>query len=378
MSARRPSVIVAVVLVLSALLAAAALGGGGAATRPAAASAARPDRLPAKQRQGRHARRLYWGAWIGDQFTGTAPPYDMSAARKFERVVRKGMSLLEFAVPFADCSSGCNFFGFPAREMEKIRRHGSIPFLSWSSAAIGVDAIQQPDFQLSDVISGRYDSHIRSFAKAAKRWGHPFFLRFDWEMNGNWFAWGVGANGNRPRQFVRAWRRVHRIFRRAGARKVTWVWCPYSDANRKQNLRRLYPGGAFVDWTCLDVYNWGHAPANPHRWMTFRHLFQSYYRRIVRRVAPRKPMVVGETATSDFGGSKPAWIRRMLGLVQHRYRRVHALVYFNVNDRGTHWPIETSRSATRAFRRGMRHHAFGGSRFSRLRARKIHPLGGGR
>ena len=319
--------------------------------------------------------RLYWGAWIGDQLTGTAPPYDMSAARRFERIVHKGMSLLEFAVPFADCSNGCNFFGFPTREMEKIRRHGSIPFLSWSSASIGVDPVRQPDFQLSDVISGRYDASIRSFARAAKRWGHPFFMRFDWEMNGTWFPWAMKVNGNNPREYVPAWRHVHRIFNRVGARKVTWVWCPYSDVNHRQNLRRLYPGGKWVDWTCLDVYNWGHSPANPHRWQSFQELFQSNYRRVVHRVAPHKPMVLGETGTSDFGGNKAVWLRRMFRLVLHRYRKVHALIYFDVNDRGTHWPIETSHAATRAFRRGIRRRAFAGSRFSRVHAFKIRPLG---
>jgi hypothetical protein len=365
-----------IALSLAATIAIATPEGSPAAPRkpsPAVSGQARAAAVPGADRHKRGGRRLFWGAWIGDQITGTAPPYDMSAARKFERVVRKRMSLLEFAVPFADCSSGCNFFDFPTQEMEKIRRHGAIPFLSWSSQAIGVDPIRQPAFQLSDVIRGRYDAHIRRFARFAKRWGHPFFLRFNWEMNGNWFPWGLGANGNRPGQFVPAWRHVERIFNRVGARKVTWVWCPYSDANRKQNLRRLYPGNRWVDWTCLDVYNWGRAPANPHAWMNFKTLFRSNYRRVAHRIAPHKPMVVGETASSDFGGNKAVWIRRMFRGVLHRYRKVRALIYFDVNDRGTHWPIETSHSATRAFRHGVRRPGFVGSRFSHLRGRVIRP-----
>src|SRR5207248_57411 len=35
--------------------------------------------------RGQH-RRVYWGAWIGSQLTGTAAPWDMNAVSKFERI----------------------------------------------------------------------------------------------------------------------------------------------------------------------------------------------------------------------------------------------------------------------------------------------------
>ena len=81
--------------------------------------------------------------------------------------------------------------------MNTIRSHGSIPFYSWASQSIP-SSKEEPDFQLSDVIAGTYDSYIREFATAAKNWGHPFFLRFNWEMNGRWFPWSRASTATNP------------------------------------------------------------------------------------------------------------------------------------------------------------------------------------
>ena len=109
---------------------------------------------------------------------------------------------------------------------------------------LGVDAVApgattEPDFQLSDVIAGTYDAYIAQFAAEAQDWGHPFFLRFNWEMNGNWFPWSEGVNGNNPGEYVAAWRHVHDIFAAVGATNATWVWCPYADANKRSDSGTL-------------------------------------------------------------------------------------------------------------------------------------------
>ncbi len=48
----------------------------------------------------------------------------------------------------------------------------------------------------------------------------------------------------------------------------------------------------------------------------------------------------------------------MLRQVPRRYHRVRGLIYFDVNDRGTHWPLETSHRVIRAFRHGIARHAY--------------------
>jgi hypothetical protein len=327
--------------------------------------------------KSRRRPAIYWGAWIGEGLTGTAAPYDMGAVTAFQQMVRKRLSIVEWSIPFAECQPSCSFFGFPTQQMSDVRAYGAIPLLSWAVQSIPVDESQpavQPDFQLSDVTAGRYDDYIRSFAIAARNWGHPFFLRLFWEMNGDWFPWGVKANGNRVDQVVPAWRHVHRIFDSVGANNATWIWCPYVDINRDYNLRRLYPGSAFVDWTCLDGYNWGpRNPANPRPWRSFGKIFRSTYLRVIRGIAPRKPMILAELATSDYGGNKAAWIRNALAKVPRNYPKVRGLVYFDVNDRNSHWEIESSGAAIGAFRNGIRRPVYVPNRFGSIGSRPIRP-----
>jgi len=43
-----------------------------------------------------------------------------------------------------------------------------------------------------------FDRYLRTFARQVRAWGHPFFLRFDWEMNGFWFALGRAGQRQPP------------------------------------------------------------------------------------------------------------------------------------------------------------------------------------
>jgi mannan endo-1,4-beta-mannosidase len=314
---------------------------------------------------------LYWGAWIGDQLTGGQAPWDMSAVSKFEQMTGKPMSLIHFSAPFADCSSSCSFYKFPTSSMQSIRDHGSIPFFSWASQATPA-SIDQPDFQLSDVIAGRYDSYIREFAEGARDWGHPFFLRFNWEMNGNWFEWSEGVNGNQPGEYVAAWRHVHDIFTQVGATNATWVWCPNVDPeNQFQDLSSLYPGDAYVDWTGLDGYNSGTDPARSDHWRTFDQLYADTYQEITEEIAPTKPLVIAEVSSSEQGGSKAAWIDEALSSIPAQYSKVGALLWFEKYDSGMDWPIETSSAATSAFASAIQNPIYQGNSYSNLDASPI-------
>jgi hypothetical protein len=315
---------------------------------------------------------MYWGGWIGSQFTGSEAPKDMNAVGAFQGLLGKPLSLIEWATPWANCNvSPCYFIPFPVEDMQKVRDYGAIPFLSWSSAMIPGD-VNQPDFQLSDVISGRYDSYIANFANAARDWGHPFFLRFDWEMNGDWFSWSEGVNGNQPGEYVAAWRHVHDIFTSVGATNATWVWCPLvTPRNTLAKLRSWYPGHSYVDWTCLDGYNWGPTPVNPHPWRSFHRIFKTDYKRVVKKIARKKPMILAELGSNSAGGNKGRWIRKMFKILPTDYRRVRALIWFDIVDRNIDWPLETSPGATAAFSRGIRPRRFYGNSLSNFNTSPI-------
>ena len=144
--------------------------------------------------------------------------------------------------------------------MEQLRaaRHDPLPQLG---LAVGPPSLDQPAYSLTAIANGSQDAYIRDYAEQVVTWGRPFFLRFDAEMNGFWFPWSEGVNGNTPGSFVAAWRHVHDIFDEVGANNATWVWCPNVDFTAHLTpLKRLYPGDEYVDWTCLDGFNWGKHP----------------------------------------------------------------------------------------------------------------------
>jgi hypothetical protein len=291
----------------------------------------------------------------------------MQVATDFEQAVSGGktMSIIHFGQPWFDCStSPCTPYTFPYGPMNNIRAAGAIPMLSWSSQSMQ-SGVTDPQFTLAKIINGDYDSFITQFAEAAKSWGHPFFLRFDWEMNGNWFVWGANTNGNSPAEYVAAWRHVHDIFTQVGATNATWVWCP-NNGNAQgsiANLASFYPGDAYVDWTCLDAYNAGSGSGSGSGsgWQSWDQIAGPTYSAITQ-IAPSKPVMVGEFGSSAQGGSRPAWLSQMLNEIPTNYPDIHAVVLFD-NDQ---WELEDDAASLSAFSAGINNAAYSGDSFANL------------
>lgn len=318
--------------------------------------------------------RIYWGARMAGNVYGTGDaPFDWRSVTAFRDSTGKEPSIVHFYSPFArDCSrSRCDFRTFNTTVFERVRRHGMIPMLTWSAASSPISR-EQPRFQNVDIIGGRYDRYIRRWARAAKAWGHPFLLRFNREMNGRWYPWSPGVNGNTPADFVAAWRHVHRIFADVGVRNATWVWCPNVDPSGELTpFRKVYPGHRFVNWTCLDGYNFGRP------WRSFGTTFRRSYKVVARQLAPRKPMIIGEVASTESGGSKASWIADMLRTqLRRNYPRIEGFLWFNSTLDGFDWPIESSIGSQRAFRDGIavQYYAPASRAFSRIRSAKVRPV----
>ena len=284
----------------------------------------------------------YWGAGMeGDQtyayyYGGTwgDAPWDANTWARFESNAGKKVSVVSWGIPPPWKRS----FRYFKPTFRLVRVAGDLNLVTMGNRSVPLQRIAR----------GRYDRSLRRWARQAARWGHPFFLRLDPEMNGPWEPYAPGNNGNTAREFIRMWRHFHRIAHRNHATNITWVWCPNVDPHRNLvPFGRLYPGRAFVDWTCLDGYN--HSGTE-----TFLQLFRSSYKRLLN-LAPRKPMMVGETSSVEGGDGKAAWITDALATqLPERFPRIRALIWLNwrIYQRGTwwDWPIESSASAQAAFR----------------------------
>jgi hypothetical protein len=303
------------------------------------------------------AARIYWGANIDGAPYGFADaPFDTRTLDAFEAQVKKKMSIVHWGQPWWHCYQVCGYqqFSFQVAQYDKVRSRGAVPLVDWSSFdfCCGTD---QPQFSLATIVDGTHDAYIRQWATEAKGWGHPFFLRFDWEMNGNWFAWSEGVNRNRPGEYIQAWRHVHDIFTQVGASNVTWVWCVNADPGQIARLDAFYPGERYVDWTCADGYNWGTVHPTS-TWSSFPEVFGSFL--TWAQGHANVPIMLGEWASVEdpnSAGRKASWLDDARAYVKN-HPQIQALSYFDTigwdesTDRSVDWRAQTSSSAYTAFK----------------------------
>jgi len=310
---------------------------------------------------------VYWGATLGSQF-GEAPPWNMQSVTAFANADAGGKapSLVTWGSPWyspAYCSGYCQFQETAGgEEYQKVASYGAIPVISWESTGSDSDT-EASGYTDAEIAAGSQDAYITAWAKAAKAWGHPFFLRFDWEMNGNWFPWGVGVNGNTAASYVAMWQHVHNIFTSVGATNVTWVWCPNIDPGGDlASIASLYPGDQYVDWTGLDGYN------EDSPWASFATLYSSTYATITS-LAPSKPMMVAEVGSTETGGSKAQWITDMFDALPTQFPDIHALMWYDETSYSggySDWPIESSNSSQAAFASGIASPTYETNQYSSL------------
>ena len=159
-------------------------------------------------------------------------------------------------------------------------------------------------YALARIAAGDYDGLIDRWAAEIARYRRPVMLRFAPEMNGNWLPWSTGVNGNRPGDYVAAWRHVRERFQLAGAANAVWVWNPIVAYAGSTPLRELFPGVHEVDWLAVDGYNWGNLHASG--WQSYDDIFASTVHAF-RALAPARPVMIAETASAP-GRRQPAWV----------------------------------------------------------------------
>jgi membrane-bound metal-dependent hydrolase YbcI (DUF457 family) len=240
---------------------------------------------------------------------------------------------------------------FESEQLTNIWERGAVPMITWEPW--DENEVGAPLWAIAE---GQYDRYIEAEARSAASWGSPLFVRFAHEMNGNWYPWGWGIDGNTPAAFKAAWRHVVGIFRAKGATNVRWVWCPYASNSHPNQFRRFYPGDKWVDWAGLDGFNWGTHSV----WQSFPQIFAEPYERVARVTS--RPIMIGEVGAAESGGDKARWISRSFGRALPRYRHVRALVWFDSADGRANFRVDSSEASLAAIRRVFAGRLFNSSR----------------
>ena len=277
-------------------------------------------------------------------------PWDMTEVDSFATAAGKSPGLVMWYQDFA------HFPDFDPSLPDRVTSRGAQPMLTWEPWDYTGGA-NQPAYALARLIDGTHDAQIKRWASEIAAWNRPLLLRFAHEMNGNWNSWSEGVNGNRPGEYVTAYRHVRDIFRAAGAGNVTWVWSPNVVYSNSAPLAALYPGDAYVDRVALDGYNWGSYFSYWKAWLSFDQIFDPGIAEL--RALTAKPVMVAEMASTELGGDKAAWITATFAALKN-HPEIIGFVWFNFN-KETDWRIQSSAAATSAFAAGVADPRFAGA-----------------
>jgi beta-mannanase len=229
---------------------------------------------------------------------------------------------------------------FNASAVQRSWANGRLPMMTWESvpAATGNDEPYVPGYTNQDILSGKFDAYLTKYAQAVKANGMPLVIRFDHEMNGQWYSWSESsAQKNDPGSYKKVWQHVWKVFQDNGANQYAiWNWSPTRIDNlgnpKYQTLAYMenyYPGAQYVDWVGMSGY-YRKAVEQP----TFQNTFGATLAQI-RQIAPGKHIVLNEIGATETGGTasngqKSQWITSLFdALADPANKDIIGFAYFS-------------------------------------------------
>jgi hypothetical protein len=225
-------------------------------------------------------------------------------------------------------------------------QRGITPIIFWQPT--DPTTTQLGKYAYINIRNGNFDTYIKSWARAAKAWGHPIILRFAHEMDGTWFPWSIHKYGNSAVRFVKAWQHIWTLFHNVGATNVRFMWSPLNPCYCRHSL---YPGDKYVNYVGFTALNWG---SNRNEWRSLATIVKSRMAKLQKLTS--RPVIVAEVASSADGGqsptSKASWITLGYADVYAQYPQIKALIYFDVDMRADgqpDWRLDNPEDALAAY-----------------------------
>jgi hypothetical protein len=194
----------------------------------------------------------------------------------------------------------------------------------------------------AEIANGNYDANIYNLARSyaafvAAGGGRKAFIAPLQEMNGYWVSYG-----NDPAGYKAAYAHIQSIFASQGidASEIWWTFAPNGWSEDWNGFELYYPGDDKVDVVSYSSYNYGYCPVGDARWRKWADyslVHQPYVERM-RQMAPNKPIIVAQTATTaQYPSSgvynismKNTWLIDTYNYLAEQ-PGVLAILYFDVN-----------------------------------------------
>lgn len=276
------------------------------------------------------------GAWIPNA------AWDISQLDQFAAMVEMMPTILLWYLSWNDHELFDPFLA------DALVARGIMPVLTWEPQDY-TKGTDQTAFRPARIAAGEFDEYIRRWGHDLAAWGKPLYLRLAHEMNGNWYPWSPGVNGNTTGDYIAMWRHVVTLFRKEGATNVRWVWSPTGPFPDSTSLADVYPGDGYVDWLGSNAFNFG-TSQRWSKWMGFAEIYAPLYDEITQLTD--KPLMIAEMACVEAGGDKAKWISHALSAsIPARFPRVRAIVWFNENKYAdADWRVNSSVGSLATYR----------------------------
>jgi beta-mannanase len=268
--------------------------------------------------------------------------------------------------------------------LDEAEEKGVTPMISWAFfQAPNIYSPTQAGANHASIARGDIDGYLLDRANEVRAYGEPVFLRLHWEMNHDFFAWGVFDGdgeekaGNSHAEFRSSWRRAVILFR-GGTRgqvnaalaaaglpgltapntvipatpNVAWVWTPGASTDSFDNVHAYWPGDDYVDWAGVDWYPFGTAdaghvaaragqPSGPN---------EIYARYSGPSSLSSKPFVIGEWGV--LGQDRPNWTADMFEWFES-HPQTKAQLYFNIAASDSNSQLQDFPLSAAEFREGV-------------------------
>jgi Glycosyl hydrolase family 26 len=277
------------------------------------------------------------GAFLIDAYGGIGTSWAQFQTGVLQREADMGRAFDGIGIHYDGGGTWGGVFGmvdpayFSPRREQWAHDHGSFPAVTWT-----------PNYTISQMNNGAADAIWAKAANYFKTYNFPIMLRPFHEFDLPYVPWAAvpsAGNGNVNScgaPFNAAWQRMVNIFKANGATNVGFWWTPFEGANRNC-VNMSYPGDAYVDWVGSDIYNVC-LVGRTDQWCTPLHSGWAQFEELFNYTAlgsllkdthttwgPRKPYVVGETATwydANYPSYKGTWFRNIpAGAKKMKYLR---------------------------------------------------------
>jgi len=275
------------------------------------------------------------GAWSkegnGADYTAIAKDFE----NLFTASSQKKLGVIHFFQPFAADGGNAENLYPSVEKINEILQEGYLPMVTLEDHFVNVNpGVKQPN--LYSILEGHFDVFFANWARQIKQVKGIVLLRILHEFNGNWYPWCIVNNDKNAQLFIKAFRKIHDIFKAEQVSNVRFIWCPNSLSFPREKwncITEAYPGDEYVDIVGMDIYNG--ANNNLPVWRSFRQEGIENYFILTQKMAG-KPLVVCETASRERNQSegtavqnKAGWIKQMGESLGSDMSKIRLLTWFN-------------------------------------------------